>query len=51
MKKCNCGKPATITLGFGAKEVIFCDACFKLACSKLKADMRKANREAATGQQ
>ena len=42
MKKCKCGKEATITMGFGAgdKDITLCESCWKLAVKKIKESFR-----------
>ena len=35
MKKCKCGKEATITMGFGAKYISLCEACWKRGVTAL----------------
>ena len=42
MKKCNCGKEATITLSCREIEVFnFCKACFDRAVKKIKEQAKK----------
>ena len=40
MKKCKCGKEATICVSFGRKEINFCEACLKRVTAMMK-DIKK----------